>query len=188
MGTWSFTMTGRDGEPEGPRPGHARSSARGINRYVGRAGEYRVAGELLLRGYNACITNVDEGIDVIAVRGAHMAHIQVKTASNRKGRYTYDLARKAYEKNRLENMYYVFVLLDGSQARFVVMPYHELAKQISQGNLRHIPKGAKYRAVITLRDGSVSLGRANNDIVHYLDNWGTLTDANPSSVGHAVGR
>lgn len=167
----------------GPRPGGGREPAAPEagepaardNRYTGMAGEHRVASELFLRDYNASITRVDEGIDLVAFRGQRIAYIQVKTSNRRKNRHISDLSIKAYEKNQLENVYYVFVLLDGGQTRFLVMPYHELTKQIRQGNLKTINKGSRYRAVITWHGEKVSLGKAANDVTWHLDNWDTLT-------------
>ena len=37
--------------------------------YVGRAGQLAVMSEFLLRGYNVAIPEVDEGDDVLVVRG-----------------------------------------------------------------------------------------------------------------------
>jgi len=147
------------------------------NRYTGMAGEHRVASELFLRGYNASITHVDEGIDLVAIRGQRIAYIQVKTSNRRGNRHISDLSIKAYEKNQLENVYYVFVLIGGDRTRFLVLPYHELTKQIRQGNLKTINKGLRYRAVITWRGEKVSLGRVANDVTYWLDDWDTLTGA-----------
>lgn len=159
-------------DPGAPDPGATPSSD---NRYVGMAGEHRVASELFLRNYNASITRVDEGIDLVAFRGRRIAYIQVKTSNRRGNRHISDLSIKAYEKNQLENVYYVFVLLDGRKTRFLIMPYHELTKQIRQGNLNTINKGSRYRAVVTWHGEKVSLGRAANDVTWHLDNWDTLT-------------
>ena len=163
---------GREREPDVSTVGELTTSD---NRYVGMAGEHRVASELFLRNYNSIITHVDEGIDLIAIKGHRIAHIQVKTSNRRENRHISDLSIKAYEKNQFENVYYVFVLLDKSKTRFLIMPYHELEKQIRQGNLNTINKGSRYRAVITWREEKVSLGKAANDVTYYLDNWDTLT-------------
>jgi len=163
-------------DPATPASGETATSD---SRYTGMAGEHRVASELFLRNYNASITHVDEGIDLVAIRGQRIAYIQVKTSNRRGNRHISDLSIKAYEKNQLENVYYVFVLLDGGKTRFLIMPYHELTKQIRQGNLNTINKGSRYRAVITWHGESVSLGKKANDVTWYLDDWDTLTGARP---------
>lgn len=48
--------------------------------YIGKAGEYAVMSELLLRGYNANEMSVDDGIDVIASKNNVVYYIQVKTS------------------------------------------------------------------------------------------------------------
>lgn len=48
--------------------------------YIGKAGEYAVMSELLLRGYNANEMTVDDGIDVIASKNNVVYYIQVKTS------------------------------------------------------------------------------------------------------------
>src|SRR5581483_6996935 len=50
--------------------------------YVGRAGQLAVMSEFLLRGYNVAIPEVDEGDDVLVVRGrgVKLWRVQVKTA------------------------------------------------------------------------------------------------------------
>lgn len=167
----------RGGEKRDPGGSDPDEPATSDNRYVGMAGEHRVASELFLRNYNASITRVDEGIDLVAIRGQRLAYIQVKTSNRRGNRHISDLSIKAYEKNQLENVYYVFVLLGGDRTRFLVLPYHELTKQIRQGNLNTINKGSRYRAVITWHGEKVSLGRVSNDVTYWLDNWDTLTSA-----------
>lgn len=47
--------------------------------FTGKAGEYRIASELLLRGHNPSISVVDEGVDIILENGIK---IQIKTTNN----------------------------------------------------------------------------------------------------------
>ena len=145
--------------------------------YIGKTGEYRVASELLLRGYNANIAAVDDGIDVVATKGQHMVYIQVKTSNNKNDRYIADLNTKSFKKNLSENVYYIFVLLDKTNISFLVMPYHEISKQIDQGHLSVINNGKRYRAVITLRDNKVYLGKMGNDVTYYLNSWNIITQS-----------
>jgi len=175
-------MPGQDGRKgaDPPRP-PVEEPVPADNRYTGMAGEHRVASELFLRGYNASITHVDEGIDLVAISGQRIAYIQVKTSNRRGNRHISDLSIKAYEKNQLENVYYVFVLISGNVTRFLVLPYHELKKQIKQGNLNTINRGSRYRAVITWRGEKISLGKVANDVTYWLDDWDTLTGTGASA-------
>jgi len=51
--------------------------------YIGKAGEYRVASELMLRGYGVLMAIVDNGIDLVTDNNLH---IQVKTSNRRTGK------------------------------------------------------------------------------------------------------
>jgi len=64
---------------------------------IGRAGEYRVASELLLRGFNPAIKSVDDGIDLILDMGTT---VQVKSVSAKasKNAYYVTLATSRWSK------------------------------------------------------------------------------------------
>lgn len=47
-------------------------------RVIGKAGEYRVASELLLRGHNPLVASIDNGVDLVLENGKT---IQVKTTT-----------------------------------------------------------------------------------------------------------
>jgi len=67
---------------------------RGNNLALGKAGELRVASELLLRGYEIFLTVTDTGVDLILGNGKRL---QVKTArTNKYGGYMFSL--KAWRK------------------------------------------------------------------------------------------
>jgi len=59
------------------------------NLFIGKAGEYIVAGELLFRGFNATILPVDVGIDIMAEKKNKIFNIQVKTSNSRNSRYNF---------------------------------------------------------------------------------------------------
>lgn len=99
----------------------------------GQAGVYRVASELLLRGYTPCLPIVDIGADLMLQEGLR---IQVKTASLRKskpypnGAYWFKLGRTERVKNtqifrtgRIFSEECDFVVLFGiDESRFWVVP------------------------------------------------------------------
>jgi len=66
---------------------------------IGRAGEYRVASELLLRGYNPAIRAVDDGIDLVLENGTT---IQIKSvvSLNKSNSYTVGLAHSKWKKGK----------------------------------------------------------------------------------------
>lgn len=73
-------------EPTPPPPGPGTGAIdvepcpESSSMYIGKAGEYAVMSELLLRGYNANEMTVDDGIDVIASKNNVVYYIQVKTS------------------------------------------------------------------------------------------------------------
>lgn len=49
--------------------------------FLGKAGEYRVVSELLLRGYNANMLPMDAGVDIMAEKDSMFYQFQVRTSS-----------------------------------------------------------------------------------------------------------
>ena len=74
--------------------------AKYANAYVGRAGEYRVLSELLLKGYNPSIRAIDNGIDIILDNGYT---IQVKTNSQTRKFPLLNFATANYKKGKKEH-------------------------------------------------------------------------------------
>ena len=63
---------------------------------TGKAGEYRVTSELLLRGYNPATRVVDDGVDIVL--NNHKT-LQVKTVTtSHRGFYTVSLANSSWRK------------------------------------------------------------------------------------------
>jgi len=142
--------------------------------YIGKAGEHLVVSELLFRGYNASIMNVDEGLDIVATKGERLYNIQVKTANENKfNNYVFDLRISSFEKHNRNNTFYIFVLR-GSDTRFLVLPYLEVKKNVDQKNILVVNKGQRYRVNIKIRDGNLHLGKKENDMTYYLDKWESI--------------
>lgn len=150
------------------------SKERISTQYIGKAGEHLVVSELLFRGYNASIMNVDEGLDIVATKGERLYNIQVKTANENKfNNYVFDLRISSFEKHNRNNTFYIFVLR-GSDTRFLVLPYLEVQKNVDQKNILVVNKGQRYRVNIKIRDGNLHLGKKENDMTYYLDKWESI--------------
>jgi hypothetical protein len=93
----------------------ARMNGKVSTQYVGEAGAHRVASGLLFRGYNAGITSVDEGLDIVATRGPHLYNIQVKTANVSEYYYYFAFNLSSFEKSNQSNTFYVVILRDWQQ-------------------------------------------------------------------------
>lgn len=100
---------------------------------TGIAGEYFVAAELSRRGYVASLTlRNTRGIDILASNAdaTKSVGIQVKTKFGKKPQWL--LNRKA-EKDTAENLFYVFVKINSSDApEYYIVPRAVVAKYVSE--------------------------------------------------------
>ncbi|MDA8040955.1 MAG: HTH domain-containing protein [Pirellulales bacterium] len=143
------------------------------NHYLGKFGEHRVLSELLLREYNSSIMSVDEGIDIVAIKEEKQYSIQVKTSNARNGKYIADISVSSYQRHNHSNTFYIFVLM-GKKIHFLILPYHELRKNIKEGNVAVIDRGKKYRCTITISGNIVYLGGKGHDISYHKDDWESI--------------
>jgi hypothetical protein len=98
--------------------------------YTGRSGELAVMAELIDRGCNVAVPEVDVGKDLLAFQDdmAEITHIQVQTAGKAsalrgEGRYSaqIDVPLDALEKRDVPPLHYVFAMrLGGRWADFIV--------------------------------------------------------------------
>lgn len=101
------------------------------NLNIGKAGEYRIISELLLRGHLPCLSIVDNGIDIILENGKT---IQARTISKGsltdKDAYTCPLTTAKYVKDKQvkcfekKSDFYIFWLLDID--KFYIIPKIDL--------------------------------------------------------------
>lgn len=142
--------------------------------YIGTAGEHRVVSELLFLEYNASIMSVDEGLDIVATKDKRLFNIQVKTANENKfSKYVSDIRIVSFEKHGSVNTFYIFVLR-GKETNFLILPYNEIVKNIQQKNILTVNKDTRYRTNISIKDGKLYLGKLNNDMSFYLNNWNLI--------------
>lgn len=139
--------------------------------FIGKGGEYLVAGRLILHGFNASLLGVDEGLDIVAIKDGSMYGVQVKTANKSAKGYVADISVGAYERTNRGNTFYVFVLL-GEPERHVILPFHAMEGLIDSGHIKTIPKSNRYRAIFTKDGNKVLLGK--KDIKLYVDNWDSI--------------
>jgi len=139
--------------------------------YIGKAGEHLVASELLFRGFNASIMSVDEGMDIVATKDNSLYNIQVKTSNlNKYNYYVFDLRISSFEKHNKSNTFYIFIL-KGDKTEFLILPYFEILKNVSQKNILAINKDTRYRLNIRVRDDKLYLGNKENEMSYYMNNW-----------------
>lgn len=156
------------------RPEDARAPADGAEAseipnqalFNGRAGEYSAVSELLFYGFDACVANVDEGTDVFAVKRGRCFFIQVKTSVPVRNKCSFFISPGAHKKFNRPDAYYAFVMRSGTCNDFLVMPYHEVQKQIESGNIEKLDR--KYRATFAWGK-TIALG--GMDVTYYRRRW-----------------
>jgi hypothetical protein len=97
--------------------------------YIGRAGQFAVMAEFLMRGWNVAVPEVDVGDDVFVVRDSDgdLSRIQVKTARARPTtagyNVTFSVPTLQLETARTPELFYVVaVRSDARWSEFVVIP------------------------------------------------------------------
>ena len=140
--------------------------------YTGKGGEHLVCSKLLFRGFNASIMSVDVGLDIVATKHNKMYGIQVKTSNlNSFKTYVFDIRKASFERNDSGNIYYIFVLHGNKKDDFLILPCHEIEKLVAQKMILEVGHKKRYRVNIKFRNDKVSLGKIENGMEYYLNNW-----------------
>lgn len=145
-------------------------------RYAGRAAETLVVAELLFKGFNAQMLPVDEGIDVFATNATknEIYLIQVKHAyyTDTSSR-TISITESSLERNKKQNVYYIFVLEKGPKRNFLILPFQKIDELMRSGSTAYSKDSKKISLVISFQDeDSISVGKT--DVSRYLDAWDVL--------------
>lgn len=172
----SFKETTEEAEVETEEKEEDQEAKEQIStQYVGKAGEHFVVSELLFRGYNASIMNVDEGLDIVATKDGKLFNIQVKTSNkNRFDRYISDIRISSFEKFNSGNTYYIFILKSPDDTKSLIFPSHEMQKFIDQKIILSVNEKTRYRVNMTVRESKIYLGNQNNEVSYYLGKWNLI--------------
>ncbi len=110
-------------EAELPEPPVGNSGSGKDTNFIGRAGEYAVMTEYLMRGYNATLMTVDEGIDIVASKDNKFTFVQVKTTHlDQNLKASVKISKASFDNNRQHNVVYVIALReDVGRFRFLVI-------------------------------------------------------------------
>lgn len=143
--------------------------------YTGSGGEHVVCSELLFRGFNASIMSVDIGMDIIATKDSKLYSVQVKTANiNKFQEYNFDIRKVSLERNHSGNIYYVFVLRGDKETNYLILPNHEVERQIHDNGIHYVGNGKKYRVRLFIKDGHIFIGNLSHEMDYYLNNWALI--------------
>lgn len=150
--------------------------------YTGRSGQMALVAELLARGCNVSIPEVDVGEDLFAFQDGQplIDRIQVKTAHATRlaapGRYWAEVSIPLAQLRSLDTpkLYYVFpVRLEDSWADFVVISRFDL-NDLHQNEAvgSENPPGINLRLRLNFDHGSLTCGE--RDMGRFRNAWGSL--------------
>lgn len=141
--------------------------------YLGKAGEYAVASELLFWGFNVSMMAVDQGIDLVAEKDGKFRHLQVKTStiSADDRPFGFAIQQRAFDANQHLNPWYVFAMRQGVHTDYAVIPSTHLLHLRSTGLIN----GKDFSIQIT-RDSKGKQYKLNgsHDINMYINNFGLI--------------
>ena len=184
-----------DGEPKvvlANRPVQERLQAlqdlSNFMQYIGCAGEARVMSELLIRGVDAVNGRVDNGFDLMAMRDDKVFLVQVKAAflgSDNIFSFNISSDDAAATYHGAHQTVYVFVLVGGSgeTMNFLILPKAEFEKQKKVGNIWSVESTKRDKVKIYLRDGKAALGKVDNNVSEFLDDWTVFTGEEKGGEG-----
>ena len=139
--------------------------------FIGKGGEHLVCSELLFQGFNASIMSVDIGVDISAIKDNKFFGIQVKTArKNKVGTYSFYIPGRSFEKHNKFNIFYILVLRDEEQNRYLVLPSNEVGKKIKEGAIYFVNKKG-FSLSVKSRDGKIYIGKKDYEMGDFLNNW-----------------
>ena len=147
-------------------------------RYIGKAAENLVVAELLFRGFNAQILQVDEGIDVFAtnIKKNELYLIQVKHTYyvNPTRSRPVSITASSFEKNKKSNVYYILVLEREMNKRdFLILPFMKVDELIENGSINKNEDSTKMIITVThTGEEHASIGKDN--VSRYLNAWDIL--------------
>lgn len=143
--------------------------------YVGKGGEHLVCAELLFREFNASIMSVDDGMDVYATKGHKLFAIQVKTANINQHKYfTFTVNKQTFDKSFLGRVFYVFVLKNKANTNFAIFSQTIMNELIEGNAIKKMTNGTKFIVQFGSKNGKFYLGKQDNVITQYLNNWNLI--------------
>lgn len=147
-------------------------------RYSGKAAENLVVAELLFRGFNAQILQVDEGIDVFAtnIKKNELYLIQVKHTyyDNITKSRPVSITVSSFEKNKKSNVYYILVLeRDIDKRDFLILPFIKVDELIENGSISKNENSTKM-LITVVHNGEDDALIGKTDVSRYLNAWDVL--------------
>jgi hypothetical protein len=145
------------------------------NLYVGRAGQMAVMAELLWRGWNVAIPEVDVGEDVLVVKdeGGDLWRVQVKTATARFQWEGYSaqfsIPLKQLDAPRVPDLVYVLVIRSAtSWEPFIIIDRQTLWDEHRIHGIGSVSRG---NLILRFSLQDSHLRCSNRDFLPYRNDW-----------------
>lgn len=145
------------------------------NLYRGRAGQLAVMSELLWRGWNAAIPQVDVGDDIFVVKDEEgtFYRVQVKTATGTDRRYgcsgQYTLPLQQLRTPRTPDLIYVLtVRYEEEWADFLILSRQDL---LSQYETAGIGTSSESGITLTIQFRRQTVTCSGSDLSTFRNNW-----------------
>jgi hypothetical protein len=141
--------------------------------FLGKAGEYAVASELLFWGFNVSLMAVDQGVDLVVEKEGKFRHVQVKTSmASASGRpFSFQIQQKVFDACQSLGPWYVFAMREGAHTDYAVIP---------SSHILHL----RATGIISGKDLSIQISRddkgrqyklnGSHDINMYINNFGLI--------------
>jgi hypothetical protein len=143
--------------------------------YVGRAGQMAVMAELLWRGWNVALPEVDVGEDVFVVKdeSGELWRVQVKTATAKLQQKGYsaqfNVSLKQLETLRTPDLVYIFAVRGPSGwESFIIIDRSTLYRE---HELHHIGSVSRGNLVLRFTQDDVTLRCSDRDLLAYQSDW-----------------
>jgi hypothetical protein len=163
--------------------------------YIGKAGEHAVCSALLLRGFNASIMSVDEGMDIVATKDDQLYELQVKTAKTypkktgqKTLKFAYDIREATMGKNLDRLIFYTFVCILDETYYFFTVPLSVIHNYIELGLIRKDAKRKKFKVFINKKEDMFYMGRAEESakLGIYLNNWNLVKTLQNKDISQKI--
>jgi len=138
----------------------------------GKASELQVAAELLRCGYDAFLPFVDAGIDLVARVNGRFVSIQVKKSRfyPNQGVYWQQIRKKPFDRNKGEDVFYVFVLRRGTEINYLIVPSLWIEKHADE--FYFDAKNEKWFFYFKLEDErALEVRKSQLDMTPFLNRW-----------------
>lgn len=151
------------------------------NLYLGKAGQFLVMSQFLVKGWNVAIPEVDVGDDIFVVKdeSGEFSRVQVKTSTGKKTKYgfsaQFNIPIVQLEFPFTPKLTYVFVVYFGKTwQKMVVIERKELYKQFLENNVGTVFND-KLKLYLQYREEDLICNGQNWTTFHNnLDNWPTI--------------